>query len=107
MAIFEGRCNRVFGGTFALQSYPDTLNFFDAILFSGSLIFFMPPRTRGPLLALAHLRTLALPPGLLGPCLLCFLLLSPASCPRRDRRRLALVLAGCPLLPAISGPLRP
>ena len=49
-----------------LQSSPflNTLNFSTALLFCGSLIFFMPPTTRGPLLA--HLRTLVLPPGLLG-----------------------------------------
>ena len=80
MAIFEGVCERVFCSTFTLQSYPEYLDFFRAVLFHGSLTFFMPPLTRGPLLA--HLRMLALPPGLLGQCLLCPLLLPLACSPR-------------------------
>ena len=62
MAIFEGVCERVFGCTFALQSYPEYLDSPAAMLIRGCLIFFMPPLTRGPLLA--NLGTLALPPGL-------------------------------------------
>ena len=72
-AIFEEVCERVFGRTFALHpgTSPilNTLNFSAAMPFSGSLTFFMPPLTRGPLLA--HLGTLALPPSLLRQCLLC------------------------------------
>ena len=83
MAIFEGVCERIFGSTFTLQSYSEYLDFFPqaaAVLFRGSLTFFMPLSTRGPLLA--HLRMLALPPGLLGQCLLCPLLLPLACSPR-------------------------
>ena len=54
----------------------NTLTFSAAVLFCGSLTFFMPPLTKGPLLA--RLTMLALPPGLLGPFLLCPLLLSLA-----------------------------
>ena len=43
------------------------------MLFSRSLISFMPPMTRGPLFV--YLRTLAPPPGLLGQCLPCSLVL--------------------------------
>ena len=80
MAIFEGVCERIFGSTFTLQSYSEYLDFFPqaaAVLFRGSLTFFMPLSTRGPLLA--HLRMLALPPGLSGQCLQCPLLL-PLAC---------------------------
>ena len=62
----------------------------------------MPPLTRGPLLA--RLTMLALPPGLLGPCLLCPFLLPLARSPRGGARRLALAMAGCALFPATSGP---
>ena len=55
----------------------NTLTFPAAVLFYGSLTFLMPRLIRGPLLA--HLRMLALPPALLGPYLLCPLLLPPPS----------------------------
>ena len=44
-AIFEEVCERVIGCTFALQPYPEYLNFSAAMPFSGSLIFSMPPST--------------------------------------------------------------
>ena len=62
-----------------------------AMLFLGSLIFFIPLRTRGPLLA--HLRTLAPSFSLLGPCLLCPLLRPSLLCPLL--RALALQVAHC------------
>ena len=82
MAVFDGVCELFFGCTFALQSQPEYLE--SAMLFDGSLIFFMLPLTRSPLLT--HLRRLTLPPGLLGQCLLCPLLLPLASSPRGERR---------------------
>ena len=81
----------------------DTLTFSAAVLFRGSLTFFKSPFTRGPLLA--HLRTLALPLGPLGPCPLCPLLLPLARIPRGRPRRLALAMAGRPMLPTTSGSL--
>ena len=44
----------------------NTLTFSAAVLFRGSLTFFMPPLTRGPFLT--HLRMFALPHNLLGQC---------------------------------------
>ena len=46
------------------------------------------------------------PPGLLGPCLMCPLVLPLVSPSLRGHRRFALALAGCPLLPTTSGTLR-
>ena len=83
----------------------NTFTFSAAVLFRGSLTFFMPLLTRVPLLA--HLSMLALPPGPLGPCLLCPLLLPLACSPPGGPRWFALAMAGCPLLPATSGPPRP
>ena len=57
----------------------NTLTFSAAVLFRGSLTFFIPPLPRGSLLT--HLRKLALPPGRLGPCPLCPLLLPLARVP--------------------------
>ena len=47
----------------------NTLTFSAAVLFRGSLTFFMPLLTRGPLLA--HLRKLILAPSPPGPCPVC------------------------------------
>ena len=80
----------------------NTLTISAAELFHGFRTFFMPPLTRGTLLA--RLGMLALPPGPLVPSPLCPLLLPLASSPRGERRRFALALAGCPLLPALRGP---
>ena len=77
------------------------------MLFHGCLTFFMPPLTRGRLLA--HLRMLALPPGLLGPCLLYPLLLPLASSPRGsvgDLHSLWQVVHCSPPPPARRGPER-
>ena len=70
VAIFEGVCERVVGSTFALQSYPEYLDFFRRCAVPD---FSMPPLTRGPVLA--HLLKLALPPFHLGQCPLCPLLI--------------------------------
>ena len=70
VAIFEGVCERVVGSTFALQSYPEYLDFFRRCAVPD---FSMPPLTRGPVLA--HLLKLALPPFYLGQCPLCPLLI--------------------------------
>ena len=83
----------------------NTLTISAAELFHGFRTFFMPPLTRGTLLA--RLGMLALPPGPLVPSPLCPLLLPLASSPRGERRRFALALEGCPLLHAASGPPRP
>ena len=83
----------------------NTLIFSAAVLFRGSLTFFMPPLPRGPLQA--RLRKLTLPPGHLGQCPLSPLLLPLARIPGGGPRRFALALAGCPLLPATFSSLRP
>ena len=82
----------------ARAQLPEYLEFSAAMLFRGSLNFFTPPTTTGPLPA--HLRTFAPPSGLLGPCFLCPLLLPnpltkfQADPPLRERRRFALALVG-------------
>ena len=105
MAIFEGVCERGFGSTFALQFYPEYLDRHCAVPWVPD--FFHAPIDQG----LARLKMLAPPPGLLGPCLLSPFLLRLASSLRGERSRIALDLAGCPLLPASGaatfGPPRP
>ena len=101
MAIFEGVCERGFGSTFALQFYPEYLDRHCAVPWVPD--FFHAPIDQG----LARLKMLAPPPGLLGPCLLSPFLLRLASSLRGERSRIALDLAGCPLLPATFGPPRP
>ena len=82
----------------------NTLIFSAAVLFRGSLTFFMPPLPRGP--HLARLRKMTLPPCHLGPCPLSPLLL-PLAWGGPRRFALALRLAGCPLFPATFSSLRP
>ena len=105
MAIFEGACERVFGSTLALQSYPEYLDFFRCCAVQWVPGFFIPPLTRVPVLA--HLWKLDLPPGHLKPCLLCPLLCPLARIPWGGARRFALAMAGCPMLPATSSSPRP
>ena len=48
VAFSESVCERALSCTFALQFYPEYLEFPAAMLFHGSLIFFMHPITRVP-----------------------------------------------------------
>ena len=80
-----------------VQSYPEYLYFSRRYAVPWVPNFLHVPR--GPLLA--NLRTLALPQGPLGSCLLCSLLLPLARSLRWEPRRFALALAGCPLPQAL------
>ena len=105
MAIFEGVCERVFGRTFALQSYPEYLDFFrrcavpwvpdflHAPIDQGSSSG--PPLDFGPASRSPAAVTPVSPPP------------SPGRFPWGGPRRFTMAMAGCPTLPATSSPPRP
>ena len=107
VAFFEGVCERVFGRTFALQSYPEYLEFFRRYAVPPIPDFlhapidqgpFWPTSGRWPFLQVSWGRV---------SCV-------PSSCPWPafpggsvgDSHSLGQVVQ-CPLLPVTSGPLRP